>query len=168
MRLSCIHIVPYGGGDTDAEPSNLSGRQPYMYTASPGFRREGRQRPGVRRISPSYYLSETDKDRRMESRRTFDREPYIHTARENSDGRKRNQIKKENARRFQPQKNNKRKRRGTQSAPPVPFSVSAVYQSLSASFMERFNLPFSSVPRNLTLTVSPTFTTSSTFSVRCC
>lgn len=86
--------VPRGGGDTDAEPSNLSGRQPYMYTASPGFRREGRQRPGVRRISPSYYLS--------------------------------------------------------------------------ASFMERFNLPFSSVPRNLTLTVSPTFTTSSTFSVRCC
>ena len=94
MRLSCIHIAPYGGGDTDAEPSNLSGRQPYMYTASPGFRREGRQRPGVRRISPSDYLS--------------------------------------------------------------------------ASFMERFNLPFSSVPRNLTLTVSPTFTTSSTFSVRCC
>ena len=94
MRLLRINIVPYGGGDTDAEPSNLSGRQPYMYTASPGFRREGRQRPGVRRISPSDYLS--------------------------------------------------------------------------ASFMERFNLPFSSVPRNLTLTVSPTFTTSSTFSVRCC
>ncbi len=62
--LNYIFPLPYGGGDTDAEPSNLSGRQPYTHTASPGFRREGRQRPGVRRISPSDYLSETDKDRR--------------------------------------------------------------------------------------------------------
>ena len=35
----------------------------------------------------------------------------------------------------------------------------------AASFIERFCLPFSSVPRYLTLTVSPTLTTSSTFSV---
>ena len=37
----------------------------------------------------------------------------------------------------------------------------------SASFMERFSLPFSSLPRYLTRTVSPSATASSTFSVLC-
>ena len=36
----------------------------------------------------------------------------------------------------------------------------------SASFIERFSLPFSSAPRNFTRTWSPMATTSSTFSVR--
>ncbi len=90
MRLFRINIVPYGGGDTDAEPPNLSGRQPYMYTASPGFRRRiicrrqtkigggDRKRNkniqkerGAKCASHVFTLRHTAEEIRMQNRRTY-------------------------------------------------------------------------------------------------
>ena len=115
MRLLRIYIVPYGGVIFASRRVILlrSGIREmcerYSHTFCKRYSRtscECRAAGGRDASVPvcAVYTRRiiADKDRRMESRRTFDREPYIHTARENSDGRKRNQIKRENARRFQP------------------------------------------------------------------
>ena len=69
MRLLCIYIVPYGGvvfafhaSDIRLTASGIASqwysrdvRALFAHLASAARRREGRQRPGVRRISPSDY-----------------------------------------------------------------------------------------------------------------